>query len=82
MLVTIASEIGGATLMVRPHFFHPSNQVALCSQAVTPGQVADYVREARRATSAGSGRACISVSLSGRGSVWGEGRDAGAWTRP
>ena len=49
MLVTIATESGGAALIVRPHFFHPSNQVALCSQAVTPGQVADYVREARRA---------------------------------
>jgi hypothetical protein len=49
MLVAIVSERGGATLLVRSRAQHPSNEVALASAAVTPGHVADYVREGKRA---------------------------------
>lgn len=50
MLVAIASEGGGgATLIVHRHACHPSNEIEHYSEAVPPGQVADYVREGKRA---------------------------------
>jgi hypothetical protein len=49
LLIAIASEQGGPALIVRCLFSHPSNEVALHAEAVTPAQVAAYVREGKRA---------------------------------
>ncbi len=46
LLLAVASEEGdGAKLVLRLHRHHPRNAVGLRSHAVTPGQVAQYIRQ-------------------------------------
>jgi hypothetical protein len=50
LILAVAGEDGkGPALVVRLHHAHPSNAVSLRSEAVTPRQVAAYVRAGKRA---------------------------------